>query len=129
MRLSWLFPRKCERERAALVEEARGAAFPDAVFLIHHANTRARRWWSDPKPPEVTPEEVFGFFDRARYADALEKARRLSDAAAYVGMAYFEYEGVRHTYAQACQLLRKENPGFSERSYEMAADAAITDMR
>jgi hypothetical protein len=129
MRLTRLFTRKCEKERAALVAEARRAAFSDAVFLIHHYNTRARRWAPDPKPPEITPEEVFGPFDREGWAGALTKARKLSDAAAYVGMAYFGYEHVKHTYAQARKLLREENPGFSERSYELATGAAITDMR
>ena len=129
MCLSWLFRRKCEKERAALVEEARGAAFLDAVFLIHHANTQARRWWSDPKPPEITPEEVFGSFDRRDYEEALEKVRKLRADASYTGMAYHDYTQVKHGFGQARKLLRRENPGFAERSYELATGAAITDMR
>lgn len=129
MWLSWLFQRKGGRERASFVAEARRAAFLDAAFLVHHYNTRARRWAPDPMPPEITPEEVLGPTDRALWADALAKARKLSEDAAYVGMAYFRYEGVRHTYAQARALLRRENGGFSERCYELATDAAITDMR
>ena len=129
MCLSWLFGRKCEKERAALVQEARGTAFLDAVFLIHHANTQVRRWWPDPKPAEITPDEVFGTFDRREYEDALEKARKLSADAAYTGMAYFRYECVKHTYTEARQILRRENPGFAERSYELATSAGITDNR
>ncbi len=129
MWLSWLFPRKCEKERASFVEEARRAAFLDAVFLIHHANTYRQRWWPYPRPPEITPEEIFGSFDRHEFEEALGKARKLSSDAAYTGMAYFRYEHVKHTYAQARRLLRAEHPGFSERSYELATSAAITDMR
>jgi hypothetical protein len=124
-----LFPRRCEKERASFVEEARNAAFLDAAFLVHHYNSRARRWAPDPAPPEITPEEVFGSFDRAAYEEALEKARKLSTDAAYTGMAYFRYEHVKHTYAQARELLRRENPGFAERSYELATGAGITDNR
>lgn len=123
----WLSQRKCERERASFVAEACHAAFPEAVFLVHHYNTRARRRAPEPEPPEVTPEEVFGTFDRERYADALAKARKLSEDAAYVGMAYFKYQGVKHAYAQTRARLRRKNPGFAERSYELATDAAITD--
>ena len=129
MCLSWLFGRRCERERAKVVEEARRAPFLDGVFLLHHCNTDSRRWWPDPKPPEITPEEVFGTFDSRAYAEALERVRKMRSDASYTGMAYFRYEHVNHTYAQARKLLRTEHPGFSERSYELATGAAITDMR
>ena len=129
MCLSWLFGRRCEKDRAKVVEEARRASFLDAVFLIHHCNTDTRRWWSDPKPPVITPEEVFGTYDRAGYEEALEKVRRMRSDASYTGMAYHDYAQVEHSFAQARKLLRKENPGFSERCYELATGAAITDMR
>jgi hypothetical protein len=129
MCLSWLFGRRSDKDRAKVVEEARRAPFLDAVFLIHHCNTDSRRWWPDPKPPEIMPEEVFGSFDRAEYEEALEKVRKMRSDASYTGMAYHHYAQVKHSFAQARRLLRRENPGFAERSYELATDAAITDMR
>lgn len=124
-----LFRRRCEKERERVVEEARRSSFLDAVFLIHHCNTDTRRWWPEPKPPEITPDEVFGAFDPRAYQEALARARKMRSDASYTGMAYFRYERVTHTYAQARRLLRDQNPGFSERSYELATDTAILENR
>jgi hypothetical protein len=129
MRLPRLFRRRCEREREQVVEEARRSAFLDAAFLMHHCNVEMRSWWPDPKPPEIAPEEVFDAFDRVAYEEALGKVRKMRERATYVGMAYFNYESVTHTFTQARRLLREENPGFSERCYELATGSAITAMR
>jgi len=129
MWLAMLFRSRGEKERAKVVAKARRLSFLDAVFLIHHCNADTRRWWPDPKPPEIAPEEIFPAFDRGAYDEALAKVRKMRSDASYTGMAYFRYERVTHSFAQARALLRRENPGFSEESYTLATDAAILDNR
>lgn len=117
------------KERNKYVLEARASGFLDAVFLIHYYNSDFKRWGPPPKPADITPQEVFGVFDEKQYDEAMKRARKLLSDASDVGAAFFEYQGVNRTYAEALALFRQNNPGFSERSYSLAASVGIRDMR
>ncbi|GAK53400.1 putative integron gene cassette protein [Candidatus Moduliflexus flocculans] len=116
-------------ERAKYVAEARDTAFLDAIFLINYYNRDRKRWGFGPKPEDITPQEVFSEFDENAYEDALRKSQKLLAENGLVGMAFFEYQSVTISYEDAAKKLRKENPGFSDKSYELAIHAGIRDMR
>lgn len=116
-------------ERARYVAEAREAAFLDAVFLINYYNHEMKRWGPGPKPKDITPQEVFGEFDPNEYEHALTRSQELLAGNSLVGMAFFSYQSVTISYKDAVKKLRGENPGFSEKSYELAVTAGIRDMR
>lgn len=116
-------------ERAKYVSEAKEAAFLDAVFLINYYNRDRKLWGPGPKPEDITPQEVFNEFDESVYKDALRKSQKLLSENGLVGMSFFKYQSVTISYEDAVKKFREENPGFSDKSYGLAINAGIRDMR
>lgn len=117
-------------QRAQYVAEAKEAAFLDAVFLIHYYNREIKRWWShEPKPEDITPQEVFDIFDPDAYEDALKRSQKLLATNTLVGMAFFKYQSVSISYEEAIKKFCSENSGFGDKSYGLAAQAGIKAMR
>ena len=116
-------------ERARYVAEAKEAAFLDAVFLINYYNRDTKRWGPRPKPDDITPREVFSEFDASTYEDALRRSQQLLAKNGFVGMAFFEFPSVTISYEDAVKKFREENPGFNDKSYGIAINAGIRDMR
>lgn len=116
-----------ERERH--VAEAKESEFLDAVFLIHFYNRDRKRWGPAPKPEDITPQEVFGGFEADAYEDALKRSKKLLSENGLLGMAFFKYQSVTISYEDAIEQFRSDNPGFSNKSYGLAANAGVRDMR
>ena len=116
-------------ERAKCVSEAKEAEFLDAVFLINYYNRDTKRWGPEPKPKDITPQEVFGEFNEEAYKDALRRSQKLFSENAPVGMAFFKYPSVTISYEAAVKKFCKENPGFNDKCYSLAINAGIRDMR
>ena len=116
-------------ERAKYISEAKEATFLDAVFLINYYNRDTKRWGPGPKPEDITPQEVFSEFDEGAYKDAVRKSQKLFAGNGLVGMAFFKYQSVTISYEDAVENFRDENPGFSDKSYGLAINAGIRDMR
>ena len=52
----------------------------------------------------------------------------MSDAVP-VAQAFFRYPGVAQTYEEALAKMKQDNPGYGERCYSLAVDAALVAMR
>jgi len=111
-------------ERRRYIKDAKGSSFLDAVFLIHFFNRYAN--WGGCL--DITPDEVFGAFDPVEYQSALARVSLLITHSGEVGMARHGYPAAR-PYQDQYALFKKQNPGFCESSYKLAADRGILAMR
>ena len=101
----------------------------NAVFFIHYFNWCINLFGPSPKPPNISPQEVFGEYDANEYDICLEKSKKLLSRIAYVGAAFHKYQDSYETYDEALYRMRLENPGFNEECYSKAANRSITTMR
>lgn len=114
--------------RDRYIQEAKSAAFQDAVFLIAFYNKDVKRWGPPPKLPDIEPEEVFVSFDQAEHKVCQGRASSLMASSGSVGASFFSYPHSR-AYEDELVFFKEKNPGFSERCYFLAASAGIRDMR
>jgi hypothetical protein len=115
-------------ERGNYMKEARESALLDAAFFINYYNEVVLFYRSQSDSLKIAPQEVFPQFDPEAFAMATEKSKNLLGKIAYVGAAFFNYSG-EPPYEDALQKMKLENPGFSERCYELAVSRSIVAMR
>lgn len=110
--------------RAPCIVEAKRAAFPDAVFLIHHFNSDGRRWGPPPHAEPIAPEEVLADRDTERFELALFRVRAMESRA--WGLCGND---PRPSMVELVGALRREFPEFDTRTYGRVAASAMRDMR
>lgn len=118
-----------QKVRDDYLQRAKCAPFLDAVFLIHYYSAHQLRWGAGPKPPAIEPGEVFDEMNMQRYREALSLVWRMWNDSTQVGLAFFGYSDAKHSYEEEMVLFVERNPGFSDRSYSLAAQAALIDLR
>lgn len=115
--------------REKYVNEAKEApSFLDAVFLINYYNREVKAYGPHPKLSDILPEEVFEEYSETEYMRSLRKANFLLQRTTYVGDAAHRSQNTE-LYKAAIARMKSENPGFSERSYNLATHSSWVKMR
>ena len=106
------------RSRAALIERCKSESFLDAAFELVNYNVTFRRSPSDEF--YIDPLKLFPGVPPDQLQEAFSRSRRMLSDAINVVMALLNYPLATRTYEEERERFKRDNPGFSEKSYELA---------
>jgi hypothetical protein len=114
------------RSRAALIERCKSEPLLDAALELVNHNGIFR--YSSGDELYIDPSELFQGVPPSEIQDALSRARRMLGDANNVVMALFNYPQATRTYEEELERFKRDNPGFSEKSYELAEQRNMIGM-
>jgi hypothetical protein len=117
-------------ERENYIRKIRAAQLLDSVFLLFYFNGWKRHWGPPlERPPRIELSEVLPGLSQATYEHTLPSVQRMWKDADAVALAYFKYPQAKRTYEEELTAFKANNPGFSEKAYELAIDAHLVELR
>jgi hypothetical protein len=117
------------RRRDEWIAKAKAApSFIDAVVVVAYYNIERRCIGPKPWAQEITVSDVFADYVECHYAECYRRSIDLLTKTAYVGASYWNYENAA-SYDESIKRMKKENPGFGDDSYKLAAAKSASDMK
>lgn len=115
------------RSRANLIAQCKSEPLLDAALkLVNHNATFGR---SPRDEFYIDPAELFAGLPAEEVQAALVRSNRMLDDACNVAMAALNYPQAKRSYEEELERFRQDNPGFSEKSYELAERRGMVSMR